>query len=194
MTTSTSTHTSPRTSPSPPAPAGETTFQRVLEWWPLLLWPVGIILVIIGDRMGWDWLLSKYNLEVLGQALIALAAGIFLGRARATGDPLRLILGVFAFALLCREIHFPGTGVGVYIALAACCVWAWAWRHRLAPLWNRQPVSTWFLCAVIAYALSQLVAQRFMLFLPREAELHVFYEEVSENVAHIILLVAALKR
>lgn len=165
---------------------------RILEWWPLLLWPAGMMLVVLADGFAWTWLLSKQNLEVFGLALVGLAAGIFLGRARATGDPLRLFLGTFASILLCREIHFPGSGVGVYPALAACCLWAWRWRRRLAPLWVRQPVSTPVLCAVITYALSQLVARRLMHFLPREAELHVVYEEFSEVIAHAILLFAAL--
>lgn len=184
-------------SPLPPQSLSDTARAglpaRVLEWWPLLLWPLGIVLVVRADHFAWTWLLTKPHLEMLGLAVVGLAAGIFLGRARVSGDPLRLILGVFAFALLCRELHFPGTGVGVYLAMGACCLWAWRWRHRLAPLWVRKPVSTWFLCAVINYALSQLIARRYLRsILPREGELHVYYEEVSEVVAHIILLVAAL--
>jgi hypothetical protein len=182
----------PTTTNAASAPTHAGTRQRLRDWWPMLLWPAGIILVLVADRFQWNWLISKYNLEMVGLGMVGLAAGIFLGRARATGDPLRLILGVFSFGMVCREIHFPGTGVGVYIVMGACCVWAWQWRQRLAPLWVRKPVSIWFLCAVMTYALSQLVARRFMRFLPYEKELHVPYEEVSEVLAHIILLIAAL--
>ncbi len=165
------------------------------DWWPLLLWPVGIVLIPLAHRQGWEFLLTKSHYEVLGLALVGLAAGLFLGRARATGDPLRLILGCFALALLAREIHFAGTGKGVYVAILACGLWAWAWRRRLALLWVRRPVSTYFLCALATYALSQVVAQRFMRFLPYEGkphDLHIHYEEISEVIAHIILVIAAL--
>lgn len=181
-------------------PAKSSRLSLCRSWWPLLFWPIGIALIPLAHRQGWSWLLNKGYYETVGLALIGLAAGLFLGRARACGrgehaDPLRLILGCFAFALLAREIHFPGTGDGVYVAMLACAIWAWLWRRRLAPLWVRKPVSGYFLAALATYALSQLVAQRFMRFLPYEGQphdLHIYYEEISEVIAHLILVLSAL--
>lgn len=186
----------------PPLPASDVSTSSarapafsIRKWWPLFLWLVGIALVLLAFRQGWDFLLVKIHYEMLGLSLVSLAAGVFLGRARVANDPLRLILGCFAFALTARELHFPGTGIGVYLAMLACAVWAWRWRARLAPLWVRKPVSTWFLSSLATYAFSQIIAQRFMRFLPYEGEphdLHIYYEELTEVVAHLLLLITAI--
>jgi len=161
-------------------------------WWPMLLAPLGIAAVYAARAVGWEILIEKAPHEIA--ALIILSAALLVCGVRwlIRRDRLHLVLTASSAALLCREIHFAGTHRGIYVAAGLIALWCVLWWRSLKKLVWRTAKGRWLTAAVWSYFVAVLVQRRAMKLLPDEEILHVRMEEVCENVAHLVFLIAAL--
>ena len=179
-------------SPGAPACPRGPAWRRALGWWPLALPPLGIVAAYLARAAGWELLIEKGPHEVAALILLPIALAICAARWLIRRDRLHLMLTVLAAVLLCREIHFAGTHRGIYVAAGLIAAWAVLWRDALKKALWRTPKGRWLAVAMWAYVVAFLIQRRALKFLPDEDVLHVRLEEVSENVAHLLLLVASL--
>ena len=185
-----------RTRQPPNAPAR----LRRLRWWPWLIAPAAIaLLVMVGSQFResgrGDVLLADAQLaaEAVAPFLVGAAVIAYALRAAVTRSPLALILVGLAASLLCREIHWEWTHRGIYALLAATGLWGAIWHRRIArPLAEDAAHTSWLLATLWAYALAFLLYRRAFRFLPGEDHLHNFLEEGAETVAHLMLIVTSL--
>jgi len=177
---------------TPQNPTGPGRLRRMAGWWGVLIPPLALAGVYAARALGSTGLIAKPVQEVAALMLLPAAVAVFAVRWYRTRDRLHLVLTAFSAALLCREIHFPGTHRGIYVAAAVIAVWCFLWRRSLIRrLWGTAK-GRWLTIAAWSYALALLIQRRALRFLPDEADLHVQLEEVLENVSHFLLLVAAL--
>jgi len=173
---------------------------RCLRWWPWLIAPAAIaLLVTVGSQIPasgrGDLLLADAQsaAEAVAPFLVGAAVIVYGLRAAVTRSPLALILVGLATSLLCREIHWEWTHRGIYVLLAATGLWGAIWRRRIAgPLAEEAAHTSWLLATLWAYALAFLLYRRAFRFLPGEDRLHNFLEEGVETVAHLMLIVTSL--
>ncbi len=171
---------------------GAPAAKRLLRWWAALLPPLSVGAVYLADAAGGDRLIAKRPNEVVALVLLALAVLACLLRLTVWRDRFHLVLAAFTASLLCREIHFAGTHKGIYVAAVAIAVWAWVWRKHLLPVVKGTAKGRWLVIAAWAYVFAILIQRRAFRFLPLESQLHIQMEEVAENVAHTLLLIACL--
>jgi hypothetical protein len=163
-----------------------------LAWWPVVIGPLALASVWTASSAGWDGYLAKRPQEVLAICLMSVAVLACVGRAWTGRNPAHLLLAGLSVAFLLREIHWDWTTKGVYVGVAGLMVWAGVWRKRLRPAMHVGRFWQWLCATGATYVLAQLIARRaFRGVLPNEAELHVAYEEVIENAAHLMLIVTA---
>jgi len=124
---------SPNHVPEPPPPTPTKTPTRWLDWWPLLLGPLGMVVAYAIDRSGPPPWYTKPRMEeiAIGVSAAALAAAV-LHALVARRLIFVLLLGV-ALTVLLREIHWEWTTTAVYISLASIGVLAFFLRHELIP-------------------------------------------------------------
>jgi hypothetical protein len=158
----------------------------------VLLAPLGIAAVYAARAVGWEFLIDKPPHEVA--ALVILPAALLVCGARwlIRRDRLHLVLTASSAALVCREIHFAGTHRGIYAAAGLIALWCVLWRRSLKKFVWRTAKGRWLTVAIWSYFVAVLVQRRAMKFLPDEEILHVRMEEVCENVAHLVFLIACL--
>lgn len=154
---------------------------------------IGLILALAAGQLV-PWFVGKYALtgkdfqEVLGPSLLAgavLIASYFwlierhFCRAWLLGPPI---------ILLCREIHFSGTGTGVYVALLLMAASAVHYRCLLQPLWSCPALCGWWFGAVTWYILAVSVDSGVFKFLPGATWWCVNLEETLESGGHLAVL------
>jgi len=176
----------------PPARAAASGAARLWRWWPVLVPPLAVPAVYAAHALGWDHLIAKAPQEIAALVLMPVAAIVFAVRWAAGRRPLHLVLAALSIAFLCREIHFPGTEKGVYVAVGLIGVWAFLWRRRLLGSLLGRPAGRWLIVVMWSYFLALLVQRRAFRFLPDEQALHVQFEELLENVSHLLLVVLGL--
>ena len=164
---------------------------NLLPWWPFLLGPASMIVVIICYKTNWVEFYAKNTHETLALVIVPLAALYFTTAAIQRRRPLIIIPAALATAFFFREWHFTGTGKGIYYALAAIGVWAGIWHKKIAIDLEYKTLKVWMFAAFWTYFLSQFTARRAMRGMPLEDPLHVPWEEVLETTAHLMLLTCA---
>jgi len=163
-----------------------------LAWWPVVIGPLTVAGVWAASSVGWDWCLAKGPHEVIAICLLSAAVLTYVARTRTGGNPVHLLLTVLAVVFLLREIHWDWTSPGVYVAVACLGVWTAVWRKRLWPAVHVGRLWQWLCATGATYVLAQLIARRVLRdMLPDEQHLHSAYEELTENAAHLMLLVTA---
>ncbi len=162
--------------------------------WVFLPGILGVSFVYIANWRGWEGAIAKDPHETLAIILLVIATSIFAFRVVAFRFPLDKILLALSAALLCREIHFAGTKKGIYVAVVLIIIWAIFWRGRYFE-GLRVPDLFKVSCFGLfwTYIFSQIIARRaFRGILPLEEELHVPFEEIVENIAHVFFIYVGL--
>jgi len=158
----------------------------------MALAPLGIAAAYAARAAGWESLIAKAPHEVAALIILPVALAVCAARWAIRRDRLHLMLTALTAALLCREIHFAGTHRGIYVAGGLIALWAFLWRDTLKKTLHGTAKGRWLAVAIWSYVVAFLIQRRALKFLPDEDLLHVRLEEVSENVAHLLLLVASL--
>jgi hypothetical protein len=129
-------------------------------------------------------------------AALMLAGGMFtafLAAAVHLRTEFSRVLVLVGGAFLVREIHFDGADIVMLAMLLAAAVWTWTGRARMRPSLRDGRQVTWLVLAVATYVFSQFCARRGFQFLPNQRVFHEAMEEGSENLAHLTMVVAALR-
>lgn len=176
----------------------KTDMSRLPRWWPVNWWlfligPAALAFMTVGYTYGWDTI--NATLDVAGPYLVGFALAMYALRIAVTRNPLYVIVGMLAVALLCREIHFAFTDHLVTVLAPVAVVWAVIWRKRLIEPLRDWRHTSWLLAAFWTYVFSQFITQRIFKHIPvipREGEIHSQLEESLETVAHCVFIMAAL--
>lgn len=180
---------------SPGAP-GPRRWTRHLLWWPCLIGPAVVVLVVasgIKDEMG----LVKPVSEAVSPWLLGVVTAAYALRAWRTRSELCMILTCLAAAFVCREIHFAGTSAGVKVAAGALLVWTVARRKHLTAAFRDRMHIAWVAASAATYILSVLVAKNVFRadrigLIPDEAHVGVSIEEGLELTAHVLFLASSV--
>ncbi len=167
---------------------------KIRDWWPLLFGPAIILTVYISYLLNPHpscWVGNKARLELLALYFTSAATIIYLIRVIFSRNPVFILLFALSVTFLCREIHFAGTSTGVYIALVILGIWSLFWQDRIFEGLKKGELFKWVVSTFSVYFLSQLVARRVFRFMPLEDILHVPFEEMLENGAHLMLITTA---
>jgi len=167
---------------------------KISDWWPLLFGPAIILTVYISYLLNPTpscWVGNKARLEMLAIYFTSAATIIYLIRVIFSRNPVFILLFALSLTFLCREIHFAGTSAGVYIALGILGAWTLLWQDRIFEGLKKGALLKWVISTFSVYFLSQLVARRVFRFMPLEDILHVPFEEMLENGAHLLLITTA---
>jgi hypothetical protein len=166
-------------------------------WW--LMPGVGFgLLMMLACGHGLPWFVGKYALtgkdfqEVLGPSLLAAAMVVAVYLWLIERHPSRAWMICLPTALLCREIHFSGTGTGIYVALALIGIYSLRHRRLLQPVWECQPITCLWLGACTWYALAVSVDSGAWKFLPHSHWWSVNLEETLESGGHLAILLGVL--
>lgn len=176
----------------PPGRRTSSRWREVAAWWPVVLSPLAVAGAYALRAAGLEAAIAKEPHEVAAPVILSAAVLVCAVRWLVRRDRLHLVLTVLAAALLCREIHFPGTHRGIYVAGAIIALWCVLWRKSLIKQVWRTAKGRWLTVAVWSYFVSLLIQRRALKFLPDETMMHIRLEEVTENVAHLLFLIAAL--
>jgi len=177
-------------------------FLTGIEWWWLLMPLVAggsVYAARANEGQGWArWWLSKGHHEVaalvlLGGTVAGFAVRLWLRRG---GGRHAILLLALSAAFLCREIHFAGTTNGIWVAIGLILVWGAWWWPRINEALLQEPGRFMLLAAAFTYFCGQLIERRVfkasrLAVLPNEQAAHVMLEEVIENGAHLLFLLAA---
>lgn len=161
------------------------------QFWPALLGPAAAAFVGLAWALDWRAFLQKGPHETAAVVLTTAAVSCWLARAWRDRDPVAAMMTFLSLAFLLREIHFEGSDQILDAMLLTLLVWGWLWRRRLPGPLARGRRWPWLVSTAWTYLFSQLVARRVFKGLPLELDLHVWVEEVVENVAHVMLIVSA---
>ena len=167
---------------------------KPIDWWPLLLGPGVFAVVYISFHLNPTascWVVNKSRLEIIALFLTSAATLAYLIRAILSKKFIFIFFTVLAAAFLCREIHFAGTSVGIYIVLVALALWGIYKQDEIFENLNKGQFLQWLVSTVFVYFLGVLMARRALKFLPLEHDLHVAFEEMLENGAHLMLFITA---
>jgi hypothetical protein len=169
-----------------------TPFQY-LQWWPMLLGPLAMVLVYIATMTGRESMVSRGSNEDIAMILLGICVIGFAAQAVKFRTEFSLFMLVLCVAFFCREWHFPGTHKGIYVALGLLAYWGISRKDRFA-ITKQQPLNIWLWSTFATYLLSQLIARRVFryVYLPREDQLHIVLEETVETTAHIAMIVTCL--
>ncbi len=177
---------------------GRSSWARGVNWWLMLIGPAVLVGVVVSTvLMQYAYDMWAYYVDEVAPYMVAAAAAIFAVRTALTRNPLHLILTVLILALLCREIHFTGTGKGIYAALVIISVWTVLWRKKIAEPMRDYRLVSWLIAAAWTYFMAYLVGQRLfsakhIAIIPNEKAIHTCLEEVVETAGHVLLIVSAV--
>jgi hypothetical protein len=162
------------------------------KWYLLFLPALPVISVYAAKYCAWDSLLVKGYHETAALVLIGLTTLSFLTRTLLEKTKLSIILLALSFSFFCRELHFTGTHKGIYVALILIGIWAFAWRKYISENFLKENMKSFLTATFWLYLFSQIIARRaFKHILPDEKLLHIPFEEVTENFAHLMFLITS---
>ncbi len=166
-------------------------------WW--VMPAAGLALLFtLASGYGLSSFVGKYALtgkdfqEVLGPSLLAAAVVLSVYLWFVERHPTRAWMACLPAALLCRELHFAGTGTGIYVALLLIAIHAIRHRRQLQPFWNCHPTTCLWLGAISWYALAVTVDSGVWKFLPHSHWWSVNLEETLESGGHLAILLGVL--
>lgn len=152
----------------------------------------------LGSGQLLPWFVGKYAWtgkdfqEIVGPSLLAASVVLAVYFWWVERHVCRAWVICLPTVLLCRELHFPGTGTGVYIGLIALAVSAIRHRERLMPVWNCSALCGWWFGAVSWYVLAVSVDSGVWKFLPHSLLWGVNLEETMESCGHLFVLLGLL--
>lgn len=164
---------------------------RRIDVWLMLAPLVSVAMVICAHWLEWKWFLSKPLHEGLAIFLVSVSFVVVLVRARRGHGPFFVWLLFLVGSLLFREIHIPWTGKTIYVCLVVFVIWGVRWWERIVPQLEEGSTFPWLFATLFTYFFSQLIARRVFRGMPNEALLHVPLEEVTETMAHVMLIVTS---
>lgn len=164
---------------------------RRINVWLMLAPLVSVVSVICAHWLDWQWFLSKPLHEGLAIVLVSAAFLILLLRVRRGHGPYFVWFSFLVGSLLFREIHLPWTGKTIYVCLVVALIWGVCWRERILPRLVERRSFPWLFATLFTYFFSQLIARRVFRGMPNESLLHVPLEEVTETMAHVMLIVTS---
>lgn len=170
-----------------------------LPLWSWLIPTSGLCLLgLLGCGQLLPWFVGKYAWtgkdcqEVLGPSLLAAAVLVATLQWAMERSFCRGWMLALPAVLLCRELHFPGTGTGVYVGLAALTLTAVRHRARLQPVWNCSSLGGWWFGALSWYVLAVSIDSGAWKFLPHAHWWSVNLEETLESGGHFCILLGTL--
>ena len=170
----------------------KSTLRQYGQWWPLLLGPIAMLLVYVAQMSHLEQIVSRHSNESIALILLGIPLTGFLIQAFFFRSDFHLFMASLCGAFFCREWHFPGTSKGIYIALALLAFWAVRRKQTFEKIIGNGRFKIWLIATFWTYLLSQLIARRVFryVYLPQEAEFHVFLEETVETIAHLMMITA----
>jgi len=170
----------------------KSTLQRYGQWWPMLLGPAAMLFVYVAQITHLEETVSRHSNESIALILLSIPFIGFLIQALLFRSDFHLFMASLCGAFFCREWHFPGTSKGIYIALALLIFWAVKRKQTFEKIIGNGRFRIWLIATFWTYLLSQLIARRVFryVYLPQEAEFHVFLEETVETIAHLMMITA----
>lgn len=168
--------------------------KKVLKFWPFLFIPFGFAYVYITKHFGWDSLCSRASTEMVALPLVGISLLGFLVLAIKTRNEFIIGMTFLTVAFFCREWHFAGTSKGIYVALLIFIGWFLCRRKIIDEMINGQRIKVWLTVTASCYLLSQIIArrvfaERYLGLLPLEGQYHIFFEEVFEVTAHVLMII-----
>jgi len=175
---------------------GNVGFKIILKFWPFLYIPCALAWVYVARHFGWDWLCSRQSMEVIAMPLVGISIISYGILASKTKNELVIAIALLNIAFFCREWHFVGTSNGIYVALCVFVGWYIYRRNVIGPMIAATTLKIWLIAAASGYFLSQVIArrvfsERHLGGLPLEEEYHIFFEEVFEVSAHLMMIVSS---
>lgn len=180
------------------------TSRNPLAWWPLLLGPAAIALVLLTRDTALGDTIRAHDSGPIPPTLTLVAGLLALVVAAVRRNPLLWLLGALGLLFFLREAsvpgsddHLPGAKKGVYVGLVVIGVWAYRWRERVRP-WIRAAGLLPALATMCGmYVLSQVIARGGLKFLSDVLDasgqkLRTPMEESCETVGHLLLLGAVV--
>ncbi|MES2788756.1 MAG: hypothetical protein V4719_03975 [Planctomycetota bacterium] len=170
-----------------------------LPLWCAVFPVAGLALIgLLGSGQLLPWFVGKYAWtgkdfqEILGPSILAAAVVLAVYFWWVERHVCRAWVICLPIVLLCRELHFPGTGAGVYVGLVVLAISAVRHRERLMPVWNCSSLCGWWFGAVSWYVLAVSVDSGAWKFLPHSLLWGVNLEETMESVGHMFVLLGVL--
>lgn len=166
-------------------------------WWVMPCAGFGL-LAMLASGQNLSWFVGKYAWtgkdfqEVLGPSLLAAAVVLAIYLWVVERHACRAWMICLPAALLCREIHFSGTGTGIYVALVLLAVYSVRYRQSLQPVWNCHATSCLWLGGCSWYLLAVTVDSGVWKFLPHSHWWSVNLEETLESGGHLAILLGVL--
>ncbi|MCK5843176.1 MAG: hypothetical protein KAG97_00630, partial [Victivallales bacterium] len=176
--------------------------------WIYLPTAAAVLSVYLAYWLKADWYLAKGGQETAAMVLLGCAIALLSLATAKTRHIAQLFILVLSLNFLIREmdhqtITIPGFGEIVirsrhYIFVALGVMVAWGlWKdERILAFFNEHIKLKMILLAMVTtYLISQLIAKRVfkhIKILPNERHLHVPLEEITENFAHTMFLLAAV--
>jgi len=177
------------------------SIRRVVSGLPVWAWfvpglAVALLFLVSGPLL--PWFVGKYAWtgkdcqEILGPSLLGAAVAVGSFQCLLRMSLCRIWLLCIPITLLCRELHFSGTGTGVYVALAAIVWYGVRNSVRLQPVWNCRNACGCLFSAACLYALAVSVDSGVWKFLPLSQWWGVNLEETLESIGHLTILGSTL--
>lgn len=175
-------------------------FSRVLPWWPALLAPSAIVVVLLTRDTAVGEAIRAHDAGPLPVAIPLAAGAVGLVGWAVRRRPLLLLLGLLGVLFFLREAsvpgtddHLPGMKKGVYAGLLVLGVWAYVWRDRLGHWVARGRLLPGLVAMWGTYALSQTIARGGLKLVSDLTDasgqkLRTPMEESCETVGHLLLL------
>lgn len=177
------------------------SIQRVVALLPLWCWFVpctmlallllagGPCLPLFVGKYAWT---GKDFQEILGPSFLGGAVTVAGFQCLMRGSRCRVWLFCIAATLLCRELHFAGTGTGVYLALGGLAWYGVRHARQLEPIWQCRHLCGCLFSAGCLYALAVSVDSGVWKFLPLSSWWSVNLEETLESTGHFFILLSAI--
>ena len=172
------------------------TNRNIFSFCPMLIVLLPFIYVYATKALGLDYLCSRGSNEIIAMPLVFVSVASFGILVLRKHNEFALIMLLLSVGFFCREWHFAGTSNGIYVVLAIVAGWFVVRRKSIDKLIKGNKVEIWLWATFLCYVAAQLVARRvfsdkYLGFLPREDEYHIFFEETIETTAHLMLMLTS---
>jgi len=161
---------------------------RLTPVWIYIL-PLGFMAVLLGlHYTAFQSYLSKGTSEFIAPIILTISFVISLILIKKNPHRFSKWLGIFAFILLMRELHFWGTNNGFYIGFVLLMWWASRYRETLQPYLSDKRIISLLVLIIWAYFISKTFDRHYWdAYLPTGVTNDLF-EENLEMFGHVLFL------